>query len=130
MGNNPLVQFVIQILIVGVIFHFIMGLCWILKIEKQDQFHMCYNVVAASWTSRNMIITGLVVLAFLVLLLLISGLRWFKYVEFSPLDETRYFHELVHRFENPFVLQFTVVILLSLHLQHGFGCSSFQSVGF
>jgi succinate dehydrogenase / fumarate reductase cytochrome b subunit len=37
MGNNPLVQYVIQpILIVGV-FHFIMGLFWTIKIEKHDR---------------------------------------------------------------------------------------------
>jgi succinate dehydrogenase / fumarate reductase cytochrome b subunit len=38
MGNNPLVQFVIQpILIVGVIFHFIMGFVLDFKIALQDQ---------------------------------------------------------------------------------------------
>jgi succinate dehydrogenase / fumarate reductase cytochrome b subunit len=79
-----------------------------------------------------MIISGLVVLAFL-------GLHfydfWFpemdyKYITQMPLDETRYFEELVHKFHSPvrtglYCLSF---VLLSLHLWHGF-TSSFQSVG-
>ncbi len=136
MGNNPLVQFVIQpILIVGVIFHFIMGIVLDLKNRKARPIsYVNYNGgAAASWMSRNMIITGLVVLAFLILHFVDF---WFpemvyKYVEFSPLDETRYFPELVHKFENPIRTAVYCVsfVLLSLHLQHGFS-SSFQSVGF
>jgi succinate dehydrogenase / fumarate reductase cytochrome b subunit len=136
MGNNPLVQFVIQpILIVGVIFHFIMGIVLDLKNRKARPIsYVNYNGgAAASWTSRNMIITGLVVLAFLILHFIDFWVpeMVYKYVEFSPLDETRYFPELVHRFENPLRTAVYCVsfVLLSLHLQHGFS-SSFQSVGF
>ena len=136
MGNNPLVQFVIQpILIVGVIFHFIMGIVLDLKNRKARPIsYVNYNGgAAASWTSRNMIITGLVVLAFLILHFIDFWVpeMVYKYVEFSPLDETRYFPELVHKFENPIRTAVYCVsfVLLSLHLQHGFS-SSFQSVGF
>lgn len=135
MGNNPLVQFVIQpILIVGVVFHFIMGFVLDFKNKKARPIaYASYNGAAgASWASRNMIISGSVILAFL-------GLHfydfWFpemvyKYVACNPLDETRYFHELVAKFESPvrtglYSLSF---VLLSLHLRHGFS-SSFQSVG-
>lgn len=136
MGNNPVVQFVIQpILIVGVIFHFIMGM--VLEIKNRSARPISYaknnGAANSSWASRNMIVTGLVVLAFL-------GLHFYdfwvpemvyKYVDVSPLDETRYFHELVAKFESPvrtglYSLSF---LLLSLHLWHGFN-SSFQSVGF
>jgi succinate dehydrogenase / fumarate reductase cytochrome b subunit len=93
-----------------------------------------YNGAAnASWMSRNMIISGSVVLAFL-------GLHFYdfwvpemvyKYIEVSPIETERYFPELVHKFESPirtglYCLSF---IFLSLHLWHGFN-SSFQSVGF
>jgi len=136
MGNNPLVQFVIQpILIVGVIFHFIMGFVLDFKNRKARPIsYVNYNGgAAASWMSRNMIISGSVVLAFL-------GLHFYdfwvpemayKYVEFGPLDETRYFHELAEKFESPVrtALYSLSFVLLSLHLQHGFS-SSFQSVGF
>jgi succinate dehydrogenase / fumarate reductase cytochrome b subunit len=136
MGNNPLVQFVIQpILIVGVIFHFIMGFVLDFKNRSARQIgYTKYNGAAnASWMSRNMIISGSVVLAFL-------GLHFYdfwvpemvyKYIEVSPIETERYFPELVHKFESPirtglYCLSF---IFLSLHLWHGFN-SSFQSVGF
>ncbi|MFQ3174735.1 MAG: succinate dehydrogenase / fumarate reductase cytochrome b subunit [Flavobacterium sp.] len=136
MGNNPLVQFVIQpILIVGVVFHFIMGFVLDIKNRKARPISYAKNNGGAnsSWASRNMIISGSVILAFL-------GLHFYdfwvpemvyKYVAFNPLDETRYFHELAEKFESPvrtglYCLSF---VLLSLHLKHGFS-SSFQSVGF
>ncbi|MGO4817372.1 succinate dehydrogenase cytochrome b subunit [Flavobacterium sp. W22_SRS_FP1] len=136
MGNNPLVQFVIQpILIVGVVFHFIMGFVLDIKNKKARPIAYAKNNGAAnsSWASRNMIISGSVILAFL-------GLHFYdfwvpemvyKYVAFNPLDETRYFHELAEKFESPVRtgLYSLAFVLLSLHLKHGFS-SSFQSVGF
>jgi succinate dehydrogenase / fumarate reductase, cytochrome b subunit len=135
MGTNPLVQFVIQpILIVGVVFHFIMGFVLDIQNKKARPVgYASYNGAAnASWASRNMIISGSVILAFL-------GLHfydfWFpemihKYVECNPVDETRYFPELVEKFVSPVrtALYSLSFILLSLHLRHGFS-SSFQSIG-
>ena len=68
MGNNPVVQFVLQpILILGVIIHFTMGMY--LEILNQRTRQVSYIVYSgksgASWASRNMIISGLVILAFL-----------------------------------------------------------------
>ena len=136
MGNNPLVQFVIQpILIVGVVFHFIMG--FVLDFKNRAARPIAYvknnGAANSTWASRNMIISGTVVLAFL-------GLHFYdfwvpemvyKYVEVNPLEPTRYYAELVHKFESPvrtglYCLSF---LLLSLHLWHGFN-SSMQSVGF
>ncbi len=136
MGNNPLVQFVIQpLLIVGVVFHFCMGIYLDFKNKSSRPVKYAkYNGAAnASWASRNMIITGLVVLAFI-------GLHfydfWFpemvyKYVDANPLEATRYYPELLHKFESlPRTIIYCVAfLLLSLHLWHGFN-SSFQSVGF
>ncbi len=135
MGYNPLIQFVMQpILIFGVVFHFIMG--FVLDIQNKNARPISYakfnGGAAATWASRNMIISGSVVLAFL-------GLHFYdfwvpemayKYVECKPLDETRYFHELVSKFESPVrtALYSLSFVLLSLHLRHGFS-SSFQSVG-
>jgi len=136
MGYNPLIQFVMQpILIAGVIFHFVMG--FVLEIKNRSArpiAYVKYNGAAnASWASRNMIISGLVVLAFL-------GLHfydfWFaemmyKYVNVNAIEETRYFPELVHKFESPVRagLYSVAFLLLAVHLWHGFN-SSFQSVGF
>ncbi|OCB77340.1 succinate dehydrogenase cytochrome b subunit [Flavobacterium crassostreae] len=136
MGYNPLVQFVIQpILIVGVIFHFIMG--FVLEIQNRNARPIAYaknnGAANSSWASRNMIVSGLVILAFLALHMYDF---WFpemvyKYVAINPLDETRYFHELAEKFESPVrtALYCIAFVLLSLHLKHGFS-SSFQSVGF
>ena len=135
MGTNPLIQFVIQpILIVGVIFHFIMGFVLDIQNKKARPVgYASYNGAAnASWASRNMIISGSVILAFLALQFYDFWVPEivYKYVEFNPADETRYAHELAEKFVSPvrtglYSLSF---VLLSLHLRHGFS-SSFQSVG-
>ena len=136
MGNNPLVQFVIQpILIIGVIFHFIMGIVLEYQNNKARPINYVKNNGAAnsSWTSRNMIISGLVVLAFMLLHFYDFWVpeMVYKYVEVNPLDATRYYPELIHKFESLVrtALYCVSFVLLSLHLWHGFN-SSFQSVGF
>jgi succinate dehydrogenase / fumarate reductase cytochrome b subunit len=141
MGTNPIVQFVLQpILIFGVIFHFVMGIK--LEIENKKARPIKYVESGAasnsSWMSRNMIITGLVVLAFL-------GLHFYdfwvheitkKFIEgdMSGLGadgEFRYYSDVVGKFAGDpvrvgiYVLSF---VLLSLHLMHGFQ-SAFQSMG-
>ena len=136
MGYNPLIQFVMQpVLIAGVVFHFVMGI--VLEIKNKNARPIAYakynGAANASWASRNMIISGLVVLAFL-------GLHFYdfwvqeityKYIEGNAIDTTRYYPELVAKFETPVrtALYCLAFVLLSLHLWHGFN-SSFQSVGF
>ena len=135
MRNNPIVQFILQpILIFGVLFHFYMG--FILELQNSGARSVKYSSYKgsanASWMSRNMIYSGIVILSFL-------GLHFYdfwvpemnyKYIEVLPLNPDRYFEELVHKFESPvrvgiYVLSF---VFLALHLLHGFA-SSFQSVG-
>lgn len=135
MGYNPLIQFVMQpILVAGVIFHFVMGIV----LERKNRSarpipYAKYNGAAnASWASRNMIISGLVVLAFLGLHMYDFWAQEiaYKYCLANPIDETRYFGELVHKFESPIRtgLYCIAFVLLSVHLWHGFN-SSFQSMG-
>lgn len=135
MGYNPMVQFIAQpILIGGLIIHFVMGI--ILEIRNNKARPIKYAKFSgnsnSTWVSRNMIITGLVVLAFL-------GLHMYdfwvhemtvKYIDVQPEDPNRYFEELVIKFE-PFwrtVLYVIANVLLAMHLWHGFN-SSFQSMG-
>lgn len=136
MGYNPVIQFLMQpILIAGVVFHFVMG--FVLELKNRSARSVAYvkfnGAANSSWASRNMIISGLVVLAFL-------GLHmydfWahevvYKYVEANAIDSTRYYEELVAKFESPVRtgLYSLAFVLLALHLWHGFN-SSFQSVGF
>jgi succinate dehydrogenase / fumarate reductase cytochrome b subunit len=135
MGTNPLVQFVLQpILIFGVLFHFIMGFVLEIKNRKsRSTKYIAFSGAAnASWVSRNMILSGIVILSFL-------GLHfydfWFpeinyKYIEFLPENSERYYEELVHKFHDPIkvILYSVSFFFLALHLYHGFA-SSFQTVG-
>lgn len=136
MGYNPLVQFVLQpVLMFGVIFHLGMGIK--LELENRASRPVKYAVNKGSanstWMSRNMIITGMTVMLFLGLHLYDFWVHEMvvKYVEVHPEDPTRYYEELVAKFESParvglYVLSF---VFLALHLMHGFQ-SAFQSVGF
>lgn len=140
MGTNPLVQFALQpVLIFGVVFHFVMG--FVLEVKNRSARGVAYKkndgAANSSWMSRNMILSGFVILVFL-------GLHFYdfwipeintKYVEgdmtgLLPNGEYRYHEELVHKFEDPIRVAIYCLgfVLLSLHLMHGFQ-SSFQSIG-
>lgn len=140
MGTNPLIQYFLQpILLFGVLFHLGMGIYLDLQNKKARPVKYAMNKPAenTNWMSRNMIITGIMIMLFL-------GLHfydfWFpeintKFIQgdWSGMHNGgfRYFHELQDKFVNPirvgiYVLAF---VFLSLHLLHGFQ-SAFQSVGF
>ena len=135
MGNNPIVQFVLQpVLILGVMVHFTLGIY--LEIQNQRSRQVSYVKQSvnngASWASRNMIISGLVILSFLIMHFYDFWVPeiMYKYVDHNPLDEHRYFHELQVKFQELFrvVIYCVSFILLALHLLHGFS-SSMQSMG-
>jgi len=141
MGTNPLIQYALQpVLAFGFLFHIAMGIV----LEYQNRNSRSIKYVSSNpsenttWMSRNMIITGIMVMLFL-------GLHFYdfwipelntKYIEgdmsgLAPDGDFRYFAELQHKFHDPirvglYVLSF---VFLSLHLLHGFH-SAFQSVGF
>jgi succinate dehydrogenase / fumarate reductase cytochrome b subunit len=141
MGTNPLVQYLIQpILLFGVLFHLGMGINLELKNRAARPVNYAMNKPSenSSWMSRNMIITGIMVMLFL-------GLHFYdfwvpeintKFIvgDMSGLNahgEFRYFEELQHKFIDPIRVGIYVIsfIFLSLHLLHGFQ-STFQSAGF
>ncbi len=141
MGTSSLIQFVLQpILIFGVVFHFVMG--FILEFKNMSSRKVKYvknkGAANSTWVSRNMIYSGLVILAFIVLHFIDF---WFpeintKFIQgdwsgtIEGIEGLRYYEELTHKFEShirtiAYVIAF---ILLALHLLHGFS-SAFQSVG-
>ena len=135
MGYNPLIQFLMQpILGFAVIFHFVMG--FVLELKNRSarpvKYAMNNGSANSTWMSRNMIISGLVVLAFLGLHM--YDFWWheinFKYVEANTPDNERFWHELHAKFADAWRVIFYIIafVLLGLHLAHGFQ-SSFQSVG-
>ena len=141
MGTNPLVQYALQpVLLFGVIFHFIMGFVLEMRNNASRKIRYVKNNGAAnsSLMSRNMIYSGLVILAFIALHFVDF---WFPEINTKFIkgdwsgvvageEGFRYFAELQHKFVNPirvgvYCLAF---VFLSLHLMHGFN-SAFQSVG-
>lgn len=135
MGYNPLIQFVMQpVLVAGVIFHFIMG--FVLEMKNKNarpvKYAVANNSGNSSWSSRNMIISGAVILAFLGLHMYDFWMHEmnYKYVEALSINETRYWEELHAKFQPLWRVIFYAVsfVLLGLHLSHGFQ-SSFQSIG-
>ena len=135
MGYNPFIQFLMQpVLGFAVVFHFVMG--FVLELKNRSARPVKYAVNQGSanstWMSRNMIISGLVVLAFLGLHL--YDFWWheinFKYIEANTPDNERFWQELHAKFADAWrvVLYLVAFVLLGLHLAHGFQ-SSFQSVG-
>ena len=141
MGTNWLIQFIMQpILIFAVVFHFVMGFILEIKNNKARNIKYAQNKGSANstWVSRNMIWSGLAILAFL-------GLHFYdfwlpeigtKYVrgDISGLLEDgsglRYFHELQRKFLSPVRVELYCLafVFLALHLLHGFN-SAFQSLG-
>ena len=139
MGTFWAVQFILQpVLIFGVIFHFVMGFILEIKNNKARKVSYAKNKGSANstWMSRNMLLTGAVVLAFMVLHFIDFWIPEIntKYIvgDMSGMHngEFRYFHELVEKFHSPLRVAAYIVafVLLSLHLLHGFN-SAFQSVG-
>jgi succinate dehydrogenase / fumarate reductase cytochrome b subunit len=141
MGTNPVVQFALQpVLIFAVVFHFVMGFILELKNKKANGTTYAKNNGAANstWFSRNMIWSGITILAFILLHFIDF---WFpeintKFIQgdwsgtMEGIEGLRYHEELVHKFAHPLrVVAYAVsFIFLGLHLAHGF-TSAFQSVG-
>jgi succinate dehydrogenase / fumarate reductase cytochrome b subunit len=135
MGYNQFVQYIFQpILMIGVVFHFVMG--FILEIKNNNARPIKYGMntrsANSSWMSRNMLVTGAVILAFLGLHFYDFWLHEmnYKYVEVLPEDPSRYWTELHAKFADLWrvIIYVVAFILLGLHLAHGFQ-SSFQSIG-
>ena len=144
MGTNPLVQYALQpVLIFGVVFHFVMGFVLEIKNKKAQGVSYAKNNGAAnsSWMSRNMIWSGVAILAFIVLHFIDF---WFpeintKFIEgdMSGLIDPssadsgfRYYEELQHKFYSHIrTIGYCIAfVFLALHLLHGF-TSAFQSMG-
>ncbi|WP_431132824.1 succinate dehydrogenase cytochrome b subunit [Psychroserpens mesophilus] len=144
MGTFWAVQYLLQpILIFGVIFHFVMG--FVLEIRNRNARQISYaknnGASNSSWMSRNMIWSGLVILAFLGLHFYDFwapeiNIKYFKGDMSGLLDPDnvdsgfRYYEELTHKFVDVWrvALYCLSFIFLALHLLHGFS-SAFQSTG-
>lgn len=136
MGTNFVVQFLLQpVLLFGVLFHLFMGIYLEIKNKSSRPIKYSNNDAKenSTWMSRNMIITGVMVMLFLILHFYDF---WFpeikyKYIDLKPDNSVRYFEELQHKFHDLWrvIIYCASFVFLSLHLLHGFQ-SAFQSAGF
>ena len=144
MGTFWAVQYLLQpILILGVIFHFVMG--FVLEIQNRNARKISYaknnGSANSTWMSRNMIWSGGFILVFLVIHMIDFWVHEIN-VKYIAGDMTglvdpnnvesgfRYYEELVVKFQPIWRVALYCVgfIFLALHLLHGFG-SAFQSIG-
>ncbi|MEG0696267.1 succinate dehydrogenase cytochrome b subunit [Algoriella sp.] len=142
MSANPIIQFVMQpILLIGVVYHFVMG--FVLEMQNKKArgpiAYQKYNGAAnATWMSRNMLISGTVILVFLLVHLWQFWVPTINahYINVDPnFAQGNFFMDhVIHVFNSQItgivtlVLYVIAFVFLSLHLQHGFA-SAFQSIG-
>ena len=136
MGTNAFIQFVMQpLLLLGVLFHLVMGIYLDAKnkLARPVKYAVDRPSTNSNWMSRNMLITGVMIMLFL-------GLHFYdfwlpeikdKFIDGKWDDTTKYFPHLQHKFQDltRVIVYCISFVFLGLHLAHGFQ-SSFQSAGF
>ena len=132
---GPLLWLIRIVLLATVLMHIYFTI--LLAIENRRARPEAYvdrDYVKASWASRHMVVSGLVVLAFIIFHLLHFTARKFNpqfpLLKLDPLNRYDVYSMMVYGFENVYVSIFYVVglFLLTLHLTHG-SSSFFQSLG-
>jgi succinate dehydrogenase / fumarate reductase cytochrome b subunit len=132
---GPLLWLIRIFLLISVILHIYFTI--LLAIENcraRPEAYRDRNYVKASWASRHMVVSGLVVLAFIIFHLLHFTARKFNpqfpLLKLDPLNRYDVYSMMVYGFQNVYVSSFYVIglFLLTLHLTHG-SSSFFQSLG-
>jgi succinate dehydrogenase / fumarate reductase cytochrome b subunit len=132
---GPLLWLVRGVLLLTVILHIYFTV--LLAIENRRARPKRYKGkehVKATWASRHMAMSGLVVLAFIIFHLLhFTGHNFnahFPLLKADPLNRYDVYSMMVYGFQNVYVSSFYVVglFLLTIHLTHG-SSSFFQSLG-
>jgi succinate dehydrogenase / fumarate reductase cytochrome b subunit len=133
---GPILWMIRAFLLASVILHIYFTI--LLAIENRRARPDAYrdrNYVKASWASRHMVVSGLIVLAFIVYHLAHFTFRTtdarFALLKPDALGHYDVFSMMVYGFQNVYVSAFYIVglFLLTLHLTHG-SSSFFQSLGF
>jgi len=129
MATNGVIQVMQYVLAAGFILHIILGIRLELKNRASRSIKYVMNKPSenASFSSRNMIITGILILLFLILHLK----DFFIQLKFNAKGGFDTDYDLVtNLFKSPLYTAIYVIafILLGIHLSHGFQ-SAFQSTG-
>lgn len=127
MTSNPLIKIMEFGLALGFLLHIItaLSLAWHNKKSRPKNYHVNAANKNSSWSSRNMAITGSMVLLFLILH--IDGF----YVEHKIRHaEGTMYDTVIATFQDPVFagLYILFMFFLALHLSHGFK-SAFQTLG-
>ena len=132
---GPLLWAIRVALLVTVILHIYFTLLLALENRRaRPDRYRSQEHVKATWASRHMAVSGLVVLAFIIFHLLhFTGHNFnarFPLLKHDPLNRFDVYSMMVYGFQNPYVSAFYIVglFLLTLHLTHG-SSSFFQSLG-
>jgi len=132
---GPLLWLIRVFLLTTVILHIYFTI--LLAIENRrarPERYIDRQYVKASWASRHMVVSGLVVLAFIIFHLLhFTGRKFnpqFPLLKLDPLNRYDVYSMMVYGFQNVYVSSFYIVglFLLTLHLTLG-SSSFFQSLG-
>jgi len=132
---GPLLWLVRFVLLVSVLLHIYFTI--LLAIENRRARPLPYvkkENVKASFASRHMVVSGVVVLAFIIFHLLhFTGRKFdphFPLLKNDPLNHYDVYSMMVYGFQNVYISTFYIVglFLLTLHLTHG-ASSFFQSLG-
>ena len=132
---GPFLWLIRAVLLASVLLHIYFTL--LLAIENRRARPEAYrdrNYVKASWASRHMVLSGLVVLAFIIFHLLHFTARkfnpQFQLLKLDQLNRYDVYSMMVYGFQNVYASAFYIVglFLLTLHLTHG-SSSFFQSLG-
>ena len=133
MTTNPAVKIMSYITYFSILFHAVMGIYLARKNRQARPVGYGKNNVSANsmWSSRNMGLLGIVIMAFIVLHM---SDFWFK-MHFGPIGEdpnglTDLYSLVITKFGQLWYVALYVVcmIAVALHLVHGFQ-SGFQSLG-
>src|SRR5580765_3332676 len=132
---GPLLWLVRITLLVAVFLHIYFTVSLALENRRaRPQRYQKRDYIKASYASRHMVVSGVVVLAFIVFHLLhFTGRKFnphFPLLKNDPLNHYDVFSMMVYGFRSPYVSGFYVIglFLLTLHLTHG-ASSFFQSLG-
>jgi succinate dehydrogenase / fumarate reductase cytochrome b subunit len=131
--HNPFIRTIEIFLFAAFIFHIIDGLYLFFRNRgKRPQRYAVSNRSANSaWTSRNMAVTGTIILFFLIVHLKSFFVPYRITNTEALVSDPRYlYHTTVEAFRNIWYSLFYIVvmILIGLHLHHGFR-SAFQTIG-
>jgi len=133
---GPLLWMIRGFLLASVILHIYFTIQLAIENRRaRPEAYLDRNYVKASWASRHMVVSGLVVLAFIIFHLLHFTARKFNpqfpLLKLDPLNRYDVYSMMVYGFQNVYTSAFYIVglFLLTLHLTHG-SSSFFQSLGF